>query len=337
MNFKKTIKKLLLRIGVLRLRQAFRPTTAVVLAYHSVSRDRRGQAFCVNPGITTEAERFRDQMKLLRQHYRPITLDDIAAWLRDGKPLPRRGVAVTFDDGFADNAEVAAPIMEESGIYGAFYLTVDSVAQQELPWFCRVEYLFRRAEREKRILRSPDDSEQWKMDDPAQYRAAYVRWAYPCARLSGDGQRKHLESVETLFGDRLDSATAPRMMTFEQARELRRRGHIVGNHTLSHANMAHVSPEDLRREIVGADEILSKELGEKVEHFSYPHPCLQPQWNEASLALTEELGYRTAVLTQHGTVTKKTPPLSIPRLCLSDPDLDAFRWKLETALAGIET
>jgi len=336
MRLKTSIKNTLLRIGALRLRQILRPVTAVVLAYHSVSHDRKGQAFCINPGITTDAERFREQMKLLRRDFRPISLDDIADWLSGKRSLPRRSVAVTFDDGFADNAEVAAPIMDEFGIFGAFYLTVDSVARGELPWFCRMEYLFRRAEREKKILRSADGDE-WKMDAPTEYRAAYLKLAYPSARLSGDEQRRHLENVENLFEYRFDSQAAPRMMTFEQARNLRRRGHIVGNHTFSHGNMAHVAPDALHREIVGADEILSKELGEKVEHFSYPHPCLQPQWNEASLALTEELGYRTVVLTQNGCVTPKTSPLLIPRLCLSDPDLDAFRWKLETALAGIET
>jgi len=336
MSIKTSIKNILLRTGVLRLRQVLRPGTTVILAYHSVSRDRQGQAFCVNPGITTDAERFRDQMKLLRRNYRPVSLDDIADYLSDKRELPRRSVAVTFDDGFADNAEVAAPIMEEFGIFGTFYLTVDSVARNELPWFCRMEYLFRRAEREKKVLRT-SDGDEWKMNDPTEYRAAYLKLAYPCARLSGDEQRQHVESVEELFGDRLDPTASPRMMTFDQARDLRRRGHIVGSHSFSHGNMAHLSSEDLRREITEADAILSKELGEKVGHFSYPHPCLQPQWNEASFALTRELGYRTAVLTQSGSVTKITPPLLLPRLCLSDPDLNAFHWKLETALVGIET
>ena len=336
MNIKTSIKNILLQTGALRLLQGCRSTTAAVLAYHSVSLDRQGQAFCINPGITTDADRFREQMKLLRRNYHPITLDNIADWLTGKRALPRRSVAVTFDDGFADNVEIAAPIMEEFGIFGTFYLTVDSVARGDLPWFCRMEYLFRRAEQEKKILQT-SDGDKWKMDDPTQRRDAYLKLAYPCARLSGNEQQQHIESVETLFGYCLDMQVLPRMMTFEQARNLRHRGHIVGNHSFSHGNMAHLSPEDLHREIIEADDILSKELGEKVEHFSYPHPCLQPQWNETSLALTRELGYRTVVLTQNGCVTKKTSPLLIPRLCLSDPDLNAFRWKLETALAKIET
>ena len=62
------------------------------------------------------------QTSILREQYHPVTLDDIADWLEHKKPLPHRAVAVTFDDGFADNYHLAAPIMEKHDIRGAIYL-----------------------------------------------------------------------------------------------------------------------------------------------------------------------------------------------------------------------
>jgi hypothetical protein len=82
---------------------------------------------------------------------------------------------------------------------------------------------------------------------------------------------------------------------------------------------------------------LEHELGEPVEHFSYPHPCLDPQWNEITLAETQKLNYKTAVLTNFGLVTRRCFPLLLPRIMISNPDNKEFRWKLETALARIKT
>jgi hypothetical protein len=85
-----------------------------------------------------------------------------------------------------------------------------------------------------------------------------------------------------------------------------------------------------------ANEILEHELGEPVEHFSYPHPCLNPQWNKATFDVTEKLNCKTAVLTGFGLVTQHSSPFLLPRLMINNQNNKEFRWKLETALAGIQ-
>src|SRR5262249_348286 len=69
------------------------------------------------------------------RHYEPVTLDDLAAFVRGERAMPRRCVAVTFDDGFADNFEIAAPILNRAGIKAAFYITVGCIEPVRLPWF----------------------------------------------------------------------------------------------------------------------------------------------------------------------------------------------------------
>jgi peptidoglycan/xylan/chitin deacetylase (PgdA/CDA1 family) len=46
----------------------------------------------------------------------------------------RRAVAVKFDDGYRDNYEIAAPILEKAGVPATFYVTVDCVESGKLPW-----------------------------------------------------------------------------------------------------------------------------------------------------------------------------------------------------------
>ncbi len=335
--FKTAIKTAILRGCLLRWRQNWQPRKVAILGYHSVAAEPDDQSASIAAGITVEAENFRRQMGLLRKHFNPVTMNDIADWLEGNAVLPRRSVAITFDDGFADNFDLAAPIMEEFGLRGTFYLTVGSVMKQKLPWFCRLHYLFHRAGEEKLCLTDPDSGRRWNFGDARENRAAFVHYNYPCASLDEEEQDRYVQKLESWFGMALGTASVPKMMTMKQARQLCERGHFVGNHSFSHGNLAHIPADALRYEMAYAHEILERELGQPVRHFSYPHPCLHPQWNEATLALSKELGYRTAVLTQQGVADAPSPPLLLPRVMIGNPNEMDFLWKLETALADLMT
>ena len=291
----------------------------------------------IDSNITTSAERFEQQMNVLRTEYCPVTLDDIADWLKHQKPIPHRAVAVTFDDGFADNYHFAAPIMEKYNIRGAIYLAVDAVRRQELPWYCRLHYLFHQAVEKKLIVTDPETGKIYHCTNPAERNELERLYAKSCVVLGTEPLLRRMEQIESSFGYKLDlSISSPGMMTFEQAKELRHRGHVIGSHTLSHGTSGLLSVDQLHREIGEAHRILEQELDCPVQHFSYPHPYqIEPQWNEDSLQETQKLGYRTAVLTQRGLVKQKANPLLLPRLYVGNGPAEPFRWKLEKAFAGL--
>ncbi len=88
-----------------------------VLMYHAFSADSAGERF-VMPART-----FAQQMRLLGLlRYRPIGLEELAAALREGRPLPRRAVVITIDDGYSDNAEVALPILRRHRFPASVFL-----------------------------------------------------------------------------------------------------------------------------------------------------------------------------------------------------------------------
>jgi peptidoglycan/xylan/chitin deacetylase (PgdA/CDA1 family) len=96
-------------------------TVVPVLGYHSVSDERRDGTlrWSVSP------RDFDEQMSLLRQrgHY-ALTVSEYADVLRRRAPLPARPVLVTFDDGFADVADVALPTLRRYGLPAtAFVIT----------------------------------------------------------------------------------------------------------------------------------------------------------------------------------------------------------------------
>src|SRR5262249_32786607 len=129
------------------------------------------------------------------------------------------------------------------------------------------------------------------------------------------------------------SAGSKLMMDWSQVRALKKSGHLIGAHTLSHPNLAHVPVQEARSEIQGCKQKLEQELGEAVPHFSYPHPALNPEWSPQTLELTRQAGFQSAVLTKAGAVQPGHDPLALMRIP-GDEDSGSWLWQLERAFAG---
>lgn len=336
MSVKRFAKSAILNLRLLSIKQAFLPTSAVILYYHSVSNHRNKQAPYINPSITVTDATFRKHLELLRKRFSFVSLSDLYNWHNGQEAIPPRSIAITFDDGFADNYHIAAPLLEEYGTRGTFYLTASAVENQSLPEFCKITWLFEKGHELGRTLHLPDENKTWNLANYSEKREAFVYFMYPSAKMSAEDQARCVQRLENLLDIRYNADDAPKMMTWEQAKELHGRGHIIGNHTFSHPNVGHLTPELQRFELEESKKIMQERLGFLIEHFSYPHPCLNPHRNENSDAIVRELGYKTCVLTDWGKVEKTTSPLLLPRISMGEMSVDDFTWKLETAFAGIK-
>ena len=67
------------------------------------------------------ATEFDQLLGFLKQSWEIIALDDAVRRTKDGT-LPARAVAITFDDGYADNAEIAVPILLRHGLRATFFV-----------------------------------------------------------------------------------------------------------------------------------------------------------------------------------------------------------------------
>lgn len=326
------IKKLILDSGVVQLTNYCMAPSIVILAYHSIQHQPEDYVNSIGLGIMHESSVFENQMELIARKYNPVSLDEVLLFVRGEKSLSKKSVAVTFDDGYRDNSEIAEPILRRYDIPAAFYLTARLVGTTEAPWFCRIRHAF--AITKKREWVGPVRAQKWKLSSPEERNAAQVAASDSCSSMSGDICKAAVQTIE----EDLDVAPlAPEkdlMMTWDQARRLHGEGYIVGSHTLTHPNLAHVSDEGIvRSELIESKERIESELRAPVRHFSYPHPALNPQWTRRTTEISREAGYETAVTTTDGRVSIGDNPLLLPRLIV--PRLpNEFHWTLENAFLG---
>jgi len=91
-----------------------------ILMYHMVRDHRAGQKF---NGLRVTPQRFERQLRWLHRHgWQSYTVSEL---VQAGDRLPDRGVAITFDDGFADNCLQALPLLEKYEMKATLYLVVD--------------------------------------------------------------------------------------------------------------------------------------------------------------------------------------------------------------------
>lgn len=329
---KTMIKKFLLQSGSLRAICSMRGAGAVVLRYHSVLEHPGDLDDVIGSGIVHSAELFEQQMRVIAESFEPVTMDDILEFAEGRSMLPSRAVAVTFDDGFADNATVAAPIMERHGVRGAFYVTTGTIHPSPPPWFIRVRRAFLHTR--SKTYRSPVDGRQLYLQTPQQNREAFIEACQQCAVQELEQQLAWLGQLEEMLG--LEPYQHPLMMSEEQIRRLDSAGHIVGSHSVSHCNMAHITESSLRREFSESKQDLERVLGKNIHHFSYPSPILQPHYHGATVNMSREVGYRTGVTCSHGLVKVGCEPLACRRIAVPD-DLFEFCWSVESTLLGLST
>lgn len=102
------------------------PSTGVpVLMYHRI--DPVVPADAVGRQLTLDPAVFEAQLAWLRAHHiRAVTMDELAGELARGAP-PVRTVVLTFDDGYADAATVATPLLVKYGARATFYVSAGFV------------------------------------------------------------------------------------------------------------------------------------------------------------------------------------------------------------------
>lgn len=98
-----------------------------ILMYHSISNDDATNSLLV------PVEQFNKQMEWLnKEGFTPMLMGDVVKSLKTGN-VPKRPVAITFDDGYADNYTVAYKALLNNNMKGTFFIITDNTDADS--WF----------------------------------------------------------------------------------------------------------------------------------------------------------------------------------------------------------
>jgi peptidoglycan/xylan/chitin deacetylase (PgdA/CDA1 family) len=270
-----------------------------ILAYHRVLDD-VPDAFPFDRTIVTATTwGFRRQMEFAGRNFDVLSFRDLDDCERAGRPWPRRALVITFDDGYRDNYTHAYPVLRELGLPATFFLVTGHVGRSRLTWWDLVAYCLLHTARPAVTL--PEVS-------PAPLPLATREEKHVATRRMLDWIKTAPEEVKTDFlsmlPGRLEVAPpheAERMhLSWDEAREMSRRGMEFGGHTVTHPVLSRVSGERLEEEVRRSKRDIEERLGAEALAFAYPVGEESSFGAEARHAV-ERAGFRYAVSNCAGT------------------------------------
>ena len=107
----------------------------IILLYHSIGAAERSDYL----KLRVDKDSFNRQMEHLREKkYNVVPLTELISKLNPGTETEnKKFIAITFDDGYADNLEFAAPILKKYGFPATIFITtgyLDGGGRQDKYW-----------------------------------------------------------------------------------------------------------------------------------------------------------------------------------------------------------
>lgn len=308
-------KRMLFHGGLLSLaRLARQRHRGLVLRYHAITDGPTDVAYAT-PEICLPVEAFRLQMAFVKRAYRPIPLDDLITATANGGALPPRAVAITFDDGYADNHRLAMPVLKELDLPATVYVATGTLEDGPPLWMSSVRALVFGAGGAELHVPGFDPLTLGPIEGRGAVARKLTRLLVPLT----DGERAERIAAAAAQA-RVDLRKALRgvMLTWGQVREMADAGWTIGAHTVTHVNVALSAPAVAEAEIAASRDAIAEVVRAPVTHFAYPNAGGEHRYfsNEV-VEILRRLGFRSGVTSQPGALRPKADPFLLPRVGVS--------------------
>jgi peptidoglycan/xylan/chitin deacetylase (PgdA/CDA1 family) len=289
------------------------PDGTLVLLYHRVTQlNNDPYRFAVHP------DRFAQQCDVLRRRCDVVPLRDANG--------TRPQVAITFDDGYADNSRDACDILAAAGLPATFFITAGRLGQRAEVWWDRLEQIVAACEPASGYIDVEIQGQRLWADirsSAARARAHFALY-WRLRRLRPAVIDSTLTEIEVQLGIQTVDRETHRWMNAEELCALSATtGVDVGAHTLTHPLLATLPTNEKWQEIHGSRDQLERLLDTRVTLFSYPfggHEAFDP----VTTQLVREAGYTMACTGTGGLARQDHFPFLIPRTVVGDWDADTF-------------
>lgn len=275
----------------------------LVLMYHRILPQEDSRVQLEEPGMIVSPDTFRLHLNILKEYFTIVNLSDWIQLKEEGKALPARACAITFDDGWADNYEYAFPVLKELNIPATIFLVSDMISTKKMFWPERLARLI--------VTISKNYPQHWNHPELAwlQNNKANYRFSKnapsreelsvliaDAKNYSDNDIHNRISQIETAL--QLDSEEhQASLLNWQQISTMIDSNLIeIGSHTCHHVRLNNnASDQKLNDEIVSSKATIEQNIGKNIKTFCFPNGDFCPQ----ALELVEK-NYLAAVSTQSG-------------------------------------
>lgn len=297
------------RTGMDRLAVSLHARDALVLVYHAILAQEKGEPFRYHH---TAAE-FEAHLDWLGTRCTPVGLADFARWKR-GEWQPRKPpVLITFDDGYRNNATLASGLLTRKGFPALFCIASGYIGSDRVLWpdevFARVLAWTGRS------LEGPDGAVHVVPEPQAAREPLALSIVEACKECDNARRIEFLAylALETPRAELMSDSAVQEFMSWTDVRALAAAGFDLGSHTMTHPILSQLSTDDLHRELRESRALIEAQTGLQCKALAYPNGRSRDIAGSV-LAATADAGYEFAFTVSNQWCPRTCDALKLDRI-----------------------
>ena len=318
-------------------------TRGLILMYHRVAEQKVDPwSLCVTP------QHFAEHLEILQKEAFPISLGQLVQAYKNGN-IPHRAVAVTFDDGYADNLYNAKPLLEQYDIPATVFVATGQVGKEREFWWDELERILLQPGKlpETLSININGKAFEWDLNKTANYkddscvgdtsgitgcsnnynlyRSLYFTIHQLLQPLTEIEQYKVIDRLLIWAGYKPLRRSTYRTLSNKELLTLSSGELIeVGAHTVTHPFFETLPVSLQYTEVQESKSILEEKIGKRVTNFAYPYGV----YTQETVEIVRKSGFDSACSTINDTIWRGSDIFQLPRVFIEDCNGDAFKQKL---------
>jgi peptidoglycan/xylan/chitin deacetylase (PgdA/CDA1 family) len=320
----------------------------LILMYHRI-----GEPVLDPWSLHVSPKHFQEQMEVLQKLAKPMSLRELAQSQKDGR-ISDRAVAVTFDDGYADNLYQGKPILERYNIPATFFIATGHIGKTINFWWDGLQQLLLQPGTlpERLTINIDGNSYTWDLGTAVNYTEAdlqrdkgqkvweskpgtrfnfyYLVWQ-SVRTLPEQGILEAMQQIQAWVGREVVATPEDRSLQPDEILTLGS-GRLaeIGAHTVNHPSLAEHSSAYQQQEIQQSKADLEKLLNRPVTTFAYPYGSFVGE----TMTLAEQAGLECACSTVENVVWFRSQTYRLPRYHVHDWNGEEFAAEIEKWFKG---
>lgn len=276
--------------------------SAIILTFHRVLKHRDS----LQPSIITEKE-FYDVVEYVSQIFHVLSLAELISDIKN-KKIKKGSVVFTFDDGYADNCEIAMPILKKFNCSGTFFIATGFLDGGKM-WNDTLVECIRHAPSPELNLTSLG----LDIYDVSHDKAKIQTINSVIIGIKHKAPERRAAIVSELVKITGLSLLPNLMMSTIQVKKMQDEGMEIGAHTVSHPILSSVTDEVAYAEIHESRQKLASILAQDINVFAYPNGKPNIDFHERDINIVRSEGFTGAVSTHPGIVNETDDVFQLSR------------------------
>lgn len=309
------LTKLTNATGILGLFRQLNLHNFSILTYHGIRHDEDKNNLTKYTHLNVPVSRFQEQALYLKKKYRLISISEGIDHIRNSEPLPPRSLAITFDDGYLNNYDLAYPICKGLDIPMTMYVATDFIINQDILWTDRLMLAIANTKKNSLNIKLNQENLTFNIFDSRGKDQAHFKLLQHLKSINALKINSVLDSIEDQLNVKptAHDTSSIRPCRWDNLKEMADSGIVeIGAHTAGHRILTRLSENDCKHELQTSKNEIEKNLNRACDHFAYPNG-LHGDFSKDTERWIDETGFKSAVTTVEGFNNHLSNPLALNR------------------------